>query len=146
MIRRYANKDKKELLGILKLNIPKYFDESEVNDFIEYLDKEVEDYFVIEENGVIIACGGINYFLDDASARISWDIVHPEFQRKGIGKKLLLYRIEQIKKKKNINLIIVRTSQLAYKFYQKAGFQMEKIEKGFWAEGFDLYLMRLEVE
>ncbi len=146
MIRPYTNKDKKELLKILKLNIPQYFDKEEANDFVIYLDKEVEDYFVLEDNGRIIGSGGINYFLNDATARISWDIVHPDFQGKGIGKKLLLYRIEQIKKKENINLIIVRTSQLVYKFYQKVGFELEKIEKDFWAKDFDLYLMRLEIE
>ena len=146
MIRAYSNNDKKDLLAILKLNTPQYFDESEANDFVEYLDKEVEDYFVLEDNRKIIGSGGINYFVEDMIARISWDIVHPEFQGKGIGKKLLLHRIEHIKKNKSINFIIVRTSQMAYKFYQKVGFEVEKIEKDYWAEGFDLYLMKLEIE
>ena len=45
-----------------------------------------------------------------------------------------------------VKTIIVRTSQLAYQFYGKVGFELEKVEKDFWAAGFDLYLMRLELE
>jgi hypothetical protein len=39
---------------------------------------------------------------------------------------------------------MVRTSQVAYQFYQKAGFDLEKIEKDFWAKGFDLYQMKFK--
>jgi ribosomal protein S18 acetylase RimI-like enzyme len=42
-------------------------------------------------------------------------------------------------------MIIVRTSQLAYKFYQKVGFELEKTEKDFWAKGFDLYQMKMNL-
>jgi ribosomal protein S18 acetylase RimI-like enzyme len=41
----------------------------------------------------------------------------------------------------NITTIMVRTSQLAYKFYEKNGFILKEIEKDYWAKGFDLYSM-----
>jgi ribosomal protein S18 acetylase RimI-like enzyme len=142
MIRPYHPSDKNELLVLLRLNTPAYFAPSEENDFIDYLEKEMEDYFVLEENGKIVGCGGINYWENGTVARISWDIVHPDQQGKGIGKKLTLFRIEEIKKKPTVQSIIVRTSQLAFRFYEKVGFELEKIEKDYWAEGFDLYEMR----
>lgn len=144
MIRPYHPSDKNELLVLLRLNTPAYFALSEENDFIDYLEKEVEDYFVLEENGKIVGCGGINYWENGTVARISWDIVHPDFQGKGIGKKLTLFRIEEIKKNPTVKSIIVRTSQLAFKFYEKVGFELKKIEKDYWAEGFDLYEMKIE--
>ena len=118
----------------------------EEKEFIEYLDHLREDYFVFEENGVVIGCGGINYFLKDNSARISWDMIHPDFHGRGIGKKLTLHRINKIKENPNINLIAVRTSQLAYKFYGKMGFELKSVEKDFWAEGLDLYLMEMNLK
>lgn len=145
MIRSYTSEDKKELIDLLRLNTPQYFDESEESDFIEYLDNHVENYFVVEDNKKIIGSGGINYFADSTLARISWDIIHPGFQGKGIGKKLILYRINQIKKNPTVSLISVRTTQLVYKFYQKIEFELEKTEKDFWAKGFDLYQMTLEL-
>ncbi|WP_338815510.1 GNAT family N-acetyltransferase (plasmid) [Bernardetia sp. Wsw4-3y2] len=148
IIRNYKESDKEKLIELIKLNIPTYFEESEQEDFIEYLEKYKEDYFVMEDKTTnqIIGCGGINYFPDETIplARISWDIIHPNFQGQGIGKKLLLHRINHIQSKK-IKLIVVRTSQLAYKFYQKMGFEVEKTEKDFWAKGFDLYQMRMNL-
>lgn len=147
-IRFYQNEDKKELINLIKLNIPTYFDSSEEKDFIEYLEAQKEDYFIIEDKitNQIIGCGGINYFFDEPTplARISWDIIHPNFQGQGIGKQLLLHRINHIQNKE-IKLIVVRTSQLAYKFYQKVGFELEKTEKDFWAKGFDLYQMKMNL-
>ena len=123
-----------------------YFDASEEKDFIEYLDHKLEDYFVIEYEKKVVGSGGINYFPSDHVARISWDMVHPNFHGKGFGKKLMLHRIDHIKRNKAIHKIQVRTSQLAYQFYQKTGFTLEKIEKDFWATGFDLYQMNMTLK
>ncbi len=143
MIRPYHPADKKELLKILRLNIPQYFAASEERDFIEYLEKEADNYFVVEENGKVIGSGGFNYWEGGKIARISWDFIHPDFQGKGIGKQLTLFRINEIKNNPTVKSIVVRTSQLAFQFYGKLGFELEKIEKDFWAEGFDLYLMKM---
>lgn len=141
IIRNYIYSDKKELLQILSLNIPKYFAEEEIGDFEIYLEKYIEDFFVIEHNKMLIGCGGINYKNDKSMGVISWDIIKPEYQGKSIGKKLLEYRLELIHSQKSINKIIVRTSKQAYKFYEKCGFKLLEIKENYWAEGFDLYYM-----
>lgn len=146
MIRPYIDSDKNTLLELITLNIPKYFETSEKEDFNDYLNHQREDYFVLEEDGKIVGSGGINYFLKSNSARISWDIIHPNFHGKGLGKKLTLFRINLLKKNPNIHFVIVRTSQHVFQFYEKMGFELEKVDKNFWAEGFDLYQMRLEFQ
>jgi len=35
----------------------------------------------------------------------------------------------------------VRTSQFVYGFYEKHGFELKKVVKNYWAQGFDLYDM-----
>jgi len=141
MIRKYSNEDKDKILGLLKLNIPKYFDPSEENDLKNYLDKEVEDYFVVELESVIVGAGGINYFPEEKIARISWDMIHPDYQGKGVGKSLIKYRIDYIKAKNLFKIIEVRTSQLVADFYNKMGFELVNIEKDYWAKDYDLYQM-----
>jgi len=143
MIRKYSYKDKPKLIELLRQNIPEYFDSSEEGDFENYLDTEVEDYFVYEENFEVIGGGGINYFPTEKLARISWDMIHPKSHGKGIGKKLTQFRINHLKGNPEIEVIVVRTSQFAYKFYEKMGFELEKVEKDFWAKNFDLYQMRM---
>ena len=145
MIRHYSTEDTDKLIALLDQNIPMYFDPSEKVDYINYLKNEIEDYFVFEVNNEVIGCGGINYDIENKKARIAWDIIHPNNHGRGIGKQLVNHRIELIKANRNIDSIIVRTSQLAFKFYQKLGFQIDSITNDYWAKGFDLYLMSLNI-
>ncbi|ELR68298.1 acetyltransferase, gnat family [Fulvivirga imtechensis AK7] len=146
MIRPYTHHDKEAVIHLLQLNTPEYFHPSEEHDFIEYLDKFLEHYFVVEEKGQIVGCGGYNFAENNTIARIAWDMIHPAFQERGVGKKLTLYRIDAIKKSSAAQSIVVRTSQLAYPFYEKVGFELEKVAKDFWAEGFDLYQMKMSIK
>ena len=41
----------------------------------------------------------------------------------------------------SVGKITVRSSQVAYKFYEKQGFVLNEIKKNYWAEGFDMYSM-----
>lgn len=146
MIRPYTKSDQEALIALLRRNTPEFFDVSEEKDFVEYLRDDSDHYFVFEEAGQIIGSGGFNPGFDGGeTVRISWDIVHPDCQGRGIGRKLILYRIEQIKKDPKVDKIVVRTSQLVYPFYKKLGFQLELITKDFWATGFDLYQMNMEI-
>ena len=146
MIRPYLPSDKPALIALLKLNIPQYFAETEETDFIAYLEKHLEDYFIVEEAGTIVGAGGINYFPEERLARLSWDIVHPDFQGKGIGTKLTQHRINHISNNPTIDQVIVRTSQLVYKFYERLGFVLERTGKDYWAKGFDLYQLCLPLK
>jgi N-acetylglutamate synthase-like GNAT family acetyltransferase len=125
------------------LNTPASFSPSEEKDLLHYLDDELEDYFVVEYQGRIVGARGINYFPTEKLVRISWDFVSPDMQGQGIGRRLLLHRIEHLSTKSSIERILVRTSQFSYGFYGKMGFELEKIEEDFWAVGFDLYQMVL---
>lgn len=146
MFRRYTSRDREKLIELLRLNTPEFFAASEEKGFVEYLDHHSQNYFVIEDSETIIGAGGFNGGFDDGkTVRISWDIMHPGFQGKGIGTKLTLYRIDQIKKSPIVSKVVVRTTQLVYAFYQKLGFELEKTEKDFWAKGFDLYQMKLDL-
>ena len=143
-IRPYNIEDKGKLIEILTLNVPEYFAESEIEDLDNYLDDEIEQYFVAELNEEIVGAGGINFENDYKTGIISWDFINPKFQGIGLGTQLLRYRIELLKSMKSIETISVRTSQLAYKFYEKNGFVLKEIKKDYWAKGFDMYKMVYE--
>ncbi len=144
-IRPFGLKDKPVLLQLIRLNTPKYFDLSEEEDFSNYLDNELEDYFVVQESNQIVACGGINY-QNHNTAVISWDIVHPDHHKKGIGQQLINFRIELIKNQGTFSRVIVRTSQFTHLFYQKMGFNLEYITESYWGNGIDLYYMSMDLK
>ena len=121
-IREYQPTDKNAVIDLIRQNTPAYFAPKEEADFSNYLDSERELYFVLLLNKKVVGCGGINFTKDKASGKISWDIIHPQ-------------SIDGIQK------ITVRTSQLAYKFYEKQGFTLKEIQRDYWAKGFDMYSM-----
>lgn len=140
-IRAYELKDEREVINLLRLNTPEYFAIDEEEDLKQYLERERELYYVLLYDGKIVGCGGINFADDNTTGKISWDIFHPEYQGKSLGTKLLRHRIEKLQSIDGIQKITVRTSQVAYKFYEKQGFALVEIIKDYWSDGFDLYNM-----
>lgn len=141
----YQPKFRNALVQLLKMHVPKYFAEAEIEDYKYYLDKEVEAYFVVLCNDQVVGAGGINYFEKEELARISWDIVHPDWQGKGIGQHLTKFRVMLIKNNPKMKKAVVRTSQLAYKFYEKAGFVLKKTQDHYWAPNLHLYQMSMDL-
>ncbi len=139
-IREYEINDKDQVMALLRLNTPKYFAPEEESDLSNYLDNERELYYVMLYDGEIVGCGGINFEANKTIGIISWDILHPEYQGKGFGTELMQYRIQKLKTI-GVKKIVVRTSQITYKFYEKQGFKLVETIKNYWAEGYDLYHM-----
>jgi ribosomal protein S18 acetylase RimI-like enzyme len=142
MIRPYQISDKEKLIEILHLNVPEYFDPKEVNDFIAYLEVKGGTYLVIELEKEII--GGLGYEIRevDRTGRINWIFLHPDYSRLGYGKEAVYYCLNILNSDPLVETLIVRTSQLAYQFFEKLGYQLIQTEKNYWAPAFDLYLMK----
>ena len=140
-IREYRTTDKDDVMELIRRNTPEYFAAEEEIDLSDYLDREIESYYVLVTNDRIVGCGGINFADGGTVGKISWDMVHPQYRGKSLGTRLLRHRIEKLEAMRSVRRITVRTSQLAFGFYEKRGFELKGIEKDYWAEGFDLYRM-----
>ncbi|MCA1750639.1 MAG: GNAT family N-acetyltransferase [Cryomorphaceae bacterium] len=142
-IRDYSPADKEALINLLRLNTPEYFAAAEEADFRHYLDFERELYYTLLLDGEIAGCGGLNFEDGGTTGIISWDIIHPAHQGKVLGARLVQHRLKKLKSIEGVQKVVVRTSQLTHKFYQKQGFRLIEIVKDHWAEGFDMYRMEL---
>jgi [ribosomal protein S18]-alanine N-acetyltransferase len=145
-IRNLSETDKAAVLELFSLNTPKYFSPEEKNDLIYYLENEIEQYFVMVMENELVGCGGINFSDDKTVGIISWDMIHPLYQGKSLGGVLLDYRIKYLKNIRAIRKIRVRTTQLVYRFYEKFGFALTEIIENYWAEGFHLYSMEINIK
>ncbi|SHF68429.1 GNAT family N-acetyltransferase [Dysgonomonas macrotermitis] len=144
---KYNKTYKDQVLELLNLNTPEYFAPEERDDLIYYLNNFTDNYFVIEdeENTILLGCGGYNITDDLRTARISWDIIHPVAQRKGVGSLLTNYRLNEIIKISTVEIVSVRTSQLVYPFYERFGLELREVVPDFWAKGFDMYRLDCKV-
>jgi len=141
MIRPYKPTDKECLLKIFGFNTPKYFEKNEINDFEKYLEQKAETYLTIEVDNKIV--GGSGYYINenDKSGRITWIFFDPSYSGKGLGKQSVEHCLKILSKDKRVEKLIVTTSQLAYKFFEKFDYSINRIEKNYWGKGLDLYEM-----
>ena len=145
VIRTAQKQDFKFLSKIFSLNVPKYFDKKELNDFKKYFNsKNIESYFIIESQGKVVGGGGYAYE-NVKTARICWLFIDPNYHGFGFGKKLVNYCIKILKNNRRLNVIEVETSNLAYKFYEKLNFKIEYIKKDYWPNNDDLYFMKIDL-
>jgi len=145
VIRSAQKQDFKILSKIFSLNVPKYFDKKELNDFKKYFNsKNLESYFIIESQGKVVGGGGYAYE-NMKTARICWLFIDPSYHGFGFGKKLVNYCIKILKNNRKLNVIEVETSNLTYKFYEKLNFKIEYIKKDYWPNNDDLYFMKIDL-
>lgn len=71
--------------------------------------------------GHVVGCGGINFAENKTIGKISWDIIHPDFQGKSLGTKLLKYRIEVLKTIPGIQKITSGLYRLLINFMKNKG-------------------------
>ena len=124
VIRTAQKQDFKFLSKIFSLNVPKYFDKKELDDFKKYFNsKNLESYFIIESQGKVVGGGGYAYE-NMKTARICWLFIDPNYHGFGFGKKLLIYCIKILKNNRKLNVIEVETSNLTYKFYENLNLKL----------------------
>ena len=89
VIRENEPADKEAVLSLIRANHAEYFAPEEEADLSRYLDCEREWFYVLLFDGKIVGCGGINLADERTTGKISWDILHPEYQGRSLGTRLL---------------------------------------------------------
>lgn len=143
IIRPYLPADHKDVIKVFKMNTPEYFDPEELTDLEKYLESHWDSYFVMEDAGRIVGCGGYHFEADGTTGRLSWDFFDPEYKGKGLGRQMINHCLEELRKNPQLKKTAVWTSQLAYPFYAKFGFETQEIKEDFWGPGLDLYRMEM---
>jgi ribosomal-protein-alanine N-acetyltransferase len=146
-IRTYTMTDKENIIGIFNSNCPKYFDKNDLQDLIDFLDNYADDYFkVLLINKEVIGCGGHYVKHTDKVFGIAWvmfrrfSIGHINFLK--IATQFFNHILTNIENEKLNFDIVINTTQLLEKTFNKFDFRTETIiEKGF-GENLDHYIMR----
>lgn len=141
---KYTPVFRERCIEIFKSNLPKFFAPEELQLFEAFLDHHTEDhYYVIEDGGQVLCCGGIFLEKETDEAGLSWGMVHAEYHLKGIGKLLTQYRIDLLKKLYPTKIYKVETSQHTAKFYEKNGFKTVGIVPDGFGKGIDKHIMKM---
>jgi ribosomal protein S18 acetylase RimI-like enzyme len=140
-VRNYTPDDAESLLAIFRKNVPAAFGEQEIDDYAGFLPKNKDPYFVAESNGRVTGACGYYLIREGSAARICWILADPELRGAGSGSALLKHVLDQIRTHPLVTTIECETSQVAYVFFEKFGFQLHYTKPNHWAPGLDLYFM-----
>lgn len=132
-------------MQIFRLNTPEFFAPEEITEFEDYLEKFPETYYVIERDGEIRGGFACEYRQTDKSGRINWIFIAPESKESGLGSEAVNFCFENFKSNKQIERLVIRTSQFAWKFFSKFGYRLIERIENYWAKGIDLYLMEMGI-
>jgi amino-acid N-acetyltransferase len=106
--------------GILRLIEPLEADGTLVKRSRELLEMEIERFFVLEHDRVIIGCAAL-YPFEEGVAELAGLAVNPDHRRVGAGERLLL-AVEARAKQRRIKRLFVLTTRTAHWFIER-GFQ-----------------------
>lgn len=140
-IRPYTPADTEALLIVFGKNVPEAFAEHELADYAEFLRTRTEPYFVAELDGRVVGACGYHIRPDGQSASIIWILADPDTRGRGVGTALIGHMLGQIRQRADVRAIETRTSQVAYRFFEKFGFRLVSTQTDYWAPGLDLYTM-----
>lgn len=154
-IRPYYPQDHEGCLLIFDSNIPCYFAIHEREQFEfwlrgqdegipAYAETKAEHYYVAEQDGELVACGGFSIVKDKPVANMTWGMVARRMHGQGMGRQLFQYRIDKIASLYHGHTIRMDTSQHTYPFFEKFGFEVTGITENSYAPGLHRYDMVLD--
>ncbi len=132
-------------LQVIRSNIPEYFAEKEIPEFIRFLMDSNDKYEVLLLDGVVIGLGGIAANRKKRRAKLCYGIIHRDYHGRGFGKLLLKRRLEKIKSLGFVEKVTVETGEGTYGFFEKHGFHTIRIDKDPLGIGIDFYQMELDL-
>jgi histone deacetylase complex regulatory component SIN3 len=146
-IRTYTLVDKENIIGIFYSNCPRYFDKNDLQYLIEFLDNYADNNFkVLIHNNEVIGCGGHYVKHTEKVFGIAWVM----FRRFSIGQVNFLkittqffnHILTNIENEKLDFDIVINTTQLLEKTFNKFYFWTERIIENGFGENLDNYVMR----
>ena len=99
-----------------------------------------------DENGTVQVCAMLVVWLVIDEAHIGTIAVHPNFRRRGIGRKLLLHGLQKLQAQgaRSVYLEVRRSNTAAQSLYREFGFSLTTVRTGYYQDnGEDALILTL---
>ena len=93
----------------------------------EVLEREIEQFSIVEREGLIIACAALYPIADSEAGELACLAVNPEYRHGGRGDELL-ERIEERARGLGLKTLFVLTTRTAH-WFRERGFQPSSVER-----------------
>ena len=137
-IRPFTDADIDACVAICAANHPEYIGLHEIEEHRQFLTEKPyapAPYYVIEVEGALVACGGVA--IAGEALHLCWGLVHPSWQRRGQGTKLIEHRLAWAKTQPDLEVAELCTSLKTVEFYELFVFETIKLTKDRFGPGLD---------
>lgn len=110
-----------DIAGILELITPLEQQEKLIERSREHLEMEIDDYQIIERDGLIIGCIALHSFIDSKTGQIACLAVHPDYQQHTRGQQLLS-KATDLAQQQGLQRLFVLSTQTMHWFIEQ-GYQ-----------------------
>ncbi|WP_165822131.1 GNAT family N-acetyltransferase [Hymenobacter edaphi] len=141
VIRPYEPRDQAACLALFDGNCPPAFDPAERSLFERYLAGPPADFWVLEAEDAVRGCGGYGSRDEGRSWELYWGMIDRAWHGRGLGRRLLQYRLARLQRLHPAASVVSRTSQHSAGFFARHGFRLHRVEEDFWGPGLHLYDM-----
>lgn len=141
-LRLFVDADLEACVALCAANSPEHMLPHEVEELREFLVEKPyapAPYFVVEAEGVIVACGGVA--TEGAELHLCWGLVHPDWQRRGLGTRLVEHRLDWARGRAGLEVARLCTSQRTRAFYERFGFKSTRFTPDGFGPGLDRHDM-----
>lgn len=127
-IREFHAADLEACLDIHRSNEPDYLEPGGIHGFVEFLARGTSYYLVIEHDGKIIACGGLELAGDADHATLLHGMVHRNYHGQGFGTTLLAARLSLLDYEGDGFVSVwVHAGLASVPFYGRFGFRLHSV-------------------
>ena len=92
----------------------------------EQLEMQIDDFFIIERDGMIIACAALYPFPKEAMGEMACVAVHPDYRSSNRGDRLV-QQIEDLARSKNMQKLFVLTTRSIH-WFRERGFEPVEVD------------------
>jgi N-acetylglutamate synthase-like GNAT family acetyltransferase len=121
-IREYQADDLEACLEVYRSNTPDFLSPEGLANFTEFLELGTSYYLVVEHDGEIVGCGGLELVGDSDAATLVHGMIHGEYHRRGFGATLLAARLALLEVDDRPVDVWAQTNVTSMPFYGRFGF------------------------
>ena len=144
-LRPYTGAERERCMAIFQSNLPPYFFQNEEKAFADFLMRPTAP--IMWQSAVVrlLAAVAIDRHRK-ANGGHGLGMVRRDRQKDGVGTFLLLNRLQGIAIQLTNCTVHLDTSQHTFTFFQKFGFEVQKISENYYGEGLHRYDMTLQID
>ncbi|MBY0504341.1 MAG: GNAT family N-acetyltransferase [Bryobacteraceae bacterium] len=120
-IRNYKPADAEACLRLFDAAGSSFYAEEERGRFARFLESPPGTYYVMENNGDLVGCGGFAALGEPETVTLTWGVIRRDLHGQGLGRFLLFYRLKEIGRLAGISQVKLETTPKVAGFFQKAG-------------------------